>query len=223
MGAPPAKAAAQMGGEDADRTLPQAYLVEQPAASTVPPHFHDTDQFQVFTHGEAMFGKKSVQPLSLHYAAGHTPYGPIVTAEQGAHYFTLRAKWDSGGKPMPESRDLLKPVPRVHRLAENIATTGASPGRDDVLPCEADGLGAALFTLAPGETSTVDLPVAGAGQYALVVFGAVQHEGVDLAEHSCLYRFADDAPLTLAASQAGAQVLLMQFPIHAPIHGPIHA
>ncbi len=215
MGAAPDNAAATMGRAGDDKSLPQAYLVEQPADATVPPHFHDTDQFQVFVAGAASFGKQPVRPLSLHYAGGHTPYGPIVTTEQGAHYFTLRAKWDSGGKPMPQSRDRLKPVRRCHRLAEDIAAKAGPTGRADVLPVEDDGLGAALFTLAPDQTGTLDLDVAGGGQYALVTAGTVRHDGADLAEHSCLYRFAEEAPLTLTAGPAGAAVLLMQFPVHA--------
>ena len=68
--------------------------MEQPRRATVPPHFHDTDQFQVFVAGAASFGKHRVEPLTVHYAGGHTPYGPIVTAEEGTHYFTLRKHWD---------------------------------------------------------------------------------------------------------------------------------
>ena len=215
MGAAPDNAAASMGRPGGDKSLPQAYLVEQPANATVPPHFHDTDQFQVFVAGAASFGKQMVRPLSLHYAGGHTPYGPIVTTDESAHYFTLRANWDSGAKPMPQSRDRLKPVRRCHRLAEDIAAADMPAGRADVLPAEADGLGAALFRLAPGQTEALDLNVAGGGQYALVTAGSVTHDGADLAEHSCLYRFAEEAPLTLTAGPAGAAVLLMQFPAHA--------
>lgn len=213
MGAAPDNAAASMGRPGDDKSLPQAYLVEQPANATVPPHFHDTNQFQVFVAGAASFGKQPVRPLSLHYAGGHTPYGPIVTTDQGAHYFTLRAKWDSGGKPMPQSRDRLKPVRRRHRLAEDIATD-APAGRADVLPAEDDGLGASLFRLAPGQSGILDLDVAGGGQYALVTAGSVHHDGLDLTKHSCLYRFAEEAPLTLTAGPTGAAVLLMQFPVH---------
>ncbi len=214
MGALPDNVPRTMQGADGDRTLPQAYLVEQPADATVPAHFHDTDQFQVFVAGAASFGKKAVQPLSLHYAGGHTPYGPIVTKEQGAQYFTLRAKWDSGGKPMPQSRDLLKPVPRCHRLAEGI-TANAANLRTEVLGEEDNGLGATLFALAAGRTETLDLMVAGGGQYALVVSGSVTHGTALLGEYSCLFRFADEAPLTLTGGVDGASVLLMQFPISA--------
>jgi len=163
MGAATSATAVNLADLGGDKSLLQAYLVEQPAVATVPPHFHDSDQFQVFVAGKVAFGKKPVHSLSLHNAGSHTPYGPIVTKEQRVHYFTLRAQWDVGGKPMPESRHLLKPVPRCHRLAEGIGSAPASGGRADVLPCESDGLGAALFNLAPSKSEILDMPLVGAG------------------------------------------------------------
>jgi len=214
IGAAPSTAAADLADLGSDKSLPQAYLVEQPAAATVPPHFHDSDQFQVFVAGKVAFGKKPVRSLSLHYAGYHTPYGPIVTKDQGAHYFTLRAQWDAGGKLMPESSHLLKPVPRRHRLAEDICPAAASGGRADVLPCESDGLGAALFNLAPSKSEILDMPFIGAGQYALVVSGTVSKGDAKLSKNSCVYRYAEDEPLNVVAGVDGARVLLMQFPLH---------
>jgi hypothetical protein len=213
MGAPPATAADSMKPADDDRSLPQAYLVEQPPNATVPPHFHDTHQFQVFIHGEADFGKKAVKPLSVHYAGGHTPYGPIVTRDEGVHYFTLRAQWDSGGKPMPQSRELLQRGRQCHRLAEDIGAKPATNARDDVMPVEADGLGATMFSLAPGERSTVDLAAAGGGQYALVVEGSAEIEDASLGKHSCVYRYAEEPALDVQAGDDGLSLLLLQFPV----------
>jgi len=214
MGAPPDSAAHDMGSETDDKTLPQAYLVEQPPNSTVVPHFHETDQFQVFVQGEATFGKKTVGSVSVHYAGGHTPYGPIVAHDKGVHYFTLRAHWDPGGKPMPKSRDLLKKVPRVHRIAEDITADQRMPGREDVIAFEDDGLGASLFSIADGDTQSLELPVQGDGQYAVIVSGSVRHNDTVLPVNSCLYRFAQDDSLTLTAMEPGTSVLLMQFPVH---------
>jgi hypothetical protein len=71
------------------RSEPQAHLMEQPAYATVPAHFHDTDQFQVFVDGVADFGKQRIDGLAVHFAGGHTPYGPISTAEDAP--LTLKA------------------------------------------------------------------------------------------------------------------------------------
>jgi hypothetical protein len=209
MGAAPATAEHALSAVG-DRTEPQAYLVEQPPFATVPPHFHDTDQFQVFVAGEAEFGKQLIDHVCIHYAGGHTPYGPIVTKEKGAHYFTLRVAWDSGGKPMPESRSLLKRGRQCHRVAE---VAPPSVARQDLLPVEADGLGAAAFTINAGETSTLDLPTPGGGQYALVLDGEVDVDGQRLGKHSCAFRFPVDEPLAVTSIGAAASVLLMQFPV----------
>jgi len=210
MGAAPATAEHALDAVGS-RSEPQAYLVEQPAYATVPPHFHDTDQFQVFVDGVADFGKQRIAGLSVHYAGGHTPYGPIVTADEGAHYFTLRVAWDSGGKPMPESRALLKRGQQCHRMAD--ISEDVASGRDEILPVEADGLGAVHYKMAPGSTDSLSLDVGGAGQYALVLDGDVELDGDTIGKHSCVFRFPEDAPLTLTAGNAGASVLLMQFPV----------
>ncbi len=210
MGEAPATAAHAMAAVGT-RAEPQAYLVEQPPHARVPPHFHDTDQFQVFVSGEAQFGKQTVSGCSLHYAGGHTPYGPIVTDERGAHYFTLRVAWDSGGKPMPESRDLLKRGRQCHRMAEVEATPGAAS--TDVLPCEPDGLGATLYTLAAGAQENLRLNADGGGQYALVLHGDITLNATHLPRHSCVFRYPDEPPLSVTAGSDGATVLLMQFPI----------
>jgi hypothetical protein len=129
-GAPPTTVAETIPNAETNRELPQCYFVEQPANATLPPHYHDTDQFQVFTSGELRFGKKAIGALSVHFAGGHTPYGPIYTDNVGTHFFTLRANWDGGGKPMPENRPNLQPVRRMYRLAGDVDTS--SPRRHSV-------------------------------------------------------------------------------------------
>lgn len=196
-----------------DKSLPQAYLVEQPPHANVPPHFHDTNQFQVFVKGATLFGKTKIRPLSLHYAGGHTPYGPITTEEQGVHFFTLRQKWDSGGKPMPEMRDALKPVQRCFRMAENVMAGVNLGERNDVLPCELDGLGASLFSLLPSQEEISNLAVPGGGQYMLVTDGSIFHDNIELGRLSCLFRYPEEPPLRIIASESGATVLVLQFPV----------
>ena len=114
---------------------------------------------------------------------------------------------------MPEMRHLLKPVRRCFRMAEDVTATAVPGGRSDVLPCEDDGLGIALFSLEPGQNEILDLPQPGGGQYALITDGSVNHEGIDLAMHSCLYRFSKEAPLSVKAGDDGATIMLLQFPI----------
>ena len=71
-------------GQDIDgEDVPQAYLVSQPPHSTTRPHFHLTNQFQVFVGGGGRVGKLRADPLTVQYAGGHTPYGPIFAEAEG--------------------------------------------------------------------------------------------------------------------------------------------
>lgn len=211
---------------EADKlTLPQAYLVEQPANCVVPAHFHDTNQFQIFVHGGGEFGKKPVSGIVVHYAGAHTPYGPIASGDDGAHYMTLRNKWDSGAKPMPESRAKLRPIRRVHRIAEDAgipdaaALKAATASATDLVPPEADGLGVRRFDLGPGRRATIDFETPGAGQYAFVASGTVRLGDRDLARHALIYRAPDETALDVVAGPDGASVLLLQFPPEPPAEG----
>ncbi len=200
-----------------DRRLPQAYYVEQPPKSTVPPHYHDTNQFQIFLEGRAIFGRKQVSALSVHYANAHTPYGPIVTQGHAVHYLTLRNLWDSGGKTMPDCRPTLRRIRRRFRMIADIAVpdlSGLAAGactRQDPLPCEPDGLGVAVFALGAGAVSDLALPVRGAGRYAFVLAGTI-HAGETCIERTgCLYA-GPDATSDVEAGPDGAAVMVTQFP-----------
>lgn len=208
--------------EEAKRSMPQAYLIEQPANTTVAPHFHDTNQFQVFVHGGGAFGKRPVDGLMVHYAGAHTPYGPIVAGDDGAHYLTLRNHWDSGAKVMPENRHKLRKLQRVHRMAQNVDIPAATVLTSkvvectDLVPLEGDGLGVRRFDAGPALEFAAAFEWEGAGAYAFVIGGAVEHEGAIYETHSLIYRTPDEAPLTLTASAEGASVLLLQFPPEPP-------
>lgn len=208
--------------EEDKLAMPQAYLVEQPANSVVSAHFHDTNQFQIFVHGSGAFGKKPVNGIVVHYARAHTPYGPIEAGDEGAHYMTLRNKWDSGAKVMPENRDKLRKIKRVHRIAENVhvpdaaARQSITTAKTDLVPLEDDGLGICRFDIGPGQDCTVSFETAGAGAYAFISGGSVTHDGTALEEHSLIYRGSEEAPLNVTAGTDGASVLLLQFPPEPP-------
>jgi hypothetical protein len=212
FGAPPSTVAGTIDYDVDDTSLPQAYLVEQPAGSTIPAHYHDTDQYQVFIHGNARFGKKPIGPVSVHFAGGHTPYGPILTQDEATHFFTFRAHWDGGGKPMPENRDRLARVKRIYRLAAGYQPSGTSGQHDAVIATEDNGLGTTIFHLSAGQQQALDLNVPGGGQYLLILEGDVRHGETSLHKHSCLFRYPDEAPVQVIAGDQGASVMLLQFP-----------
>ncbi len=218
VGTAPTRGRYEPGNEANDDGMPQGFLVEQPSNAVTPPHFHDHEQFQVIVDGGGFMGKKAANPLSLHYAGGHTPYGPITAGEEGIYYFTLRSRWDAGAKYMPASRDRLKPVRRKHRLAADIDVPRGDELKDlsemqrsEILAPLDDGTCAYLFSLGAGRTATLETPVTAGGQYAILVAGSAIDEGRVLPRLSGLYRFRDEAALSLTAGEEGAAVLLMQF------------
>lgn len=218
VGTAPVRGRYEPGNEVNDDGMPQGFLVEQPSGAITPPHFHDHEQFQVVVDGGGFVGKKTAMPLSVHYAGGHTPYGPIVAGEEGIFYFTLRSRWDAGAKYMPASRDKLKPVKRKHRLAadvqvpagDSLRAAGEGECSEVMAPLE-DGTCAYLFTIGAGEAMSLETPVTAGGQYAIVVSGSAVDEGRELPRLSGFYRFRDEEPLSVTAGEQGAAVLLMQF------------
>ena len=218
VGSAPRRGAYEPGNEAHDDGLPQGFLVAQPAGAVTPPHFHDHEQFQVVVGGGGHVGKKPALPLSVHYAGGHTPYGPITAGPEGILYFTLRSRWDAGAKYMPASRDRLRPVRRRHRLAGGVPVPDAAalraPGpaeRFEAMEPDAEGVCAVLHRIPPGETAALETPVEAGGQYAIVVAGALEGEGRSLPRLSGLYRFRNEPPLSATAGPDGAAVLTMQF------------
>ena len=81
VGAAPTKGVYVDGNEVNDNGLPQGFLVIQPPGAVTPAHFHEPNQFQVFVEGDGRIGAHPVTPLTVQYANGHTPYGPIVAAD----------------------------------------------------------------------------------------------------------------------------------------------
>ena len=218
MGTAPTRGRYEPGNEANDDGMPQGFLVEQPSGAVTPPHFHDHEQFQVVVDGGGFVGKKAAMPLSVHYAGGHTPYGPIVAGAEGIFYFTLRSRWDAGAKYMPASRDRLKPVKRKHRLAAEVPVPSGDAlkslgegGCAEVMAPLDDGTCAYLFTMGAGKSVSMETPVTAGGQYAILVGGSAMDDGRALPRLSGFYRFRDEAPITVTAGEQGAAVLLMQF------------
>jgi hypothetical protein len=53
---------------------PQAMLVEMPTKdSTIHPHFHDIDQFQIIVRGGGKLGSSDAKPVCFDYADAYSP------------------------------------------------------------------------------------------------------------------------------------------------------
>ena len=194
---------------------PQAFFVDMPGeGSTITPHFHDVDQFQIVVRGGGRIGKKPLYPVTFHYADAYTPYGPIVGGEQGIVFFTLRAACASGYFPMPGSRHLMRA--RAGRTFSGLFNTVPPPAENEVvrepLLSTADGievvglrLGSAAF--AAGE------PADSGNQFYLVCSGSLRHKGAMIGEQSLMLVESGEVAPTLEAGPEGAEVLLLQMPI----------
>ncbi len=201
-----------VAGED----TPQAYLVIQPPHSVTRPHFHQTNQFQVFVGGGGTVGKLRVEPLTVQYAGSNTPYGPIMAEGEGVDYFTLRQAWDSGAKYLPANRELL--VKGQQRQVVGVKGKNGSVKRDGdatintLIEATEDGLFAQSVTLSAGATYLLPDSAEGGGQYHVVVSGSLARDGAILPTLSVEFASPDEGPVKIEAGPNGLELLLARFP-----------
>lgn len=197
---------------------PHAFLIEQEAGGVVMPHFHEQNQFQIVVNGGGSLGRNAVSPLVVHYAGAHTGYGPITAGPHGLWYFTLRAMLDNGALFVHESRDRLKRGPKKHFHSEPLPTLDATAlaaldrSYSVTVANDDDGMRVEQLHLAPrGELPIGDLAASG-GAFVLVTAGHARFEGATLDRLGCAFVQAGDEPGPVRAGEAGAQVLVLQFP-----------
>jgi nitrite reductase/ring-hydroxylating ferredoxin subunit len=202
---------------------PMAYLVDQAPNSVVGTHFHRIDQWQVVIDGEGLLGSHHVTPVSLHFAAAYSPYGPIKAGEKGLSYFTLRPGYDRGAHYMPDARDDLRSN-RTSAHREVFAQLNSGSRHDDLIKLsrprqevlvkpEADGLAAWRFLLPPSGTIEGPDPRLSGGQTWLVLKGGLMAEGQLLPPRSCLFVTSSDDAIGLVAGSAGVEMLCVQYPL----------
>jgi hypothetical protein len=223
VGAAPLRGHYQPGNEVNDNGMPQGFLVHQPPGATTPAHFHEPNQFQVFVGGKGRIGAFPAVPLTVQYANGHTPYGPIVAGPEGVEYFTLRQRWDPGAKYLPASRDKLVKGNQRTRVKGNLPVSSEveRQARKDiaietVFAPEPDGLAGSLYRMGPGQSARMPDPAGTGGIYFVVTEGSVMHDGQDLPRLSTIYSSHEEARVTLHAGASGADVLVLHFPMLAP-------
>lgn len=200
---------------------PQAKIVEQRPSSTVAAHFHAQHQFQLFSAGEGVLGRKPVRPLTVHYTSPGTGYGPIAAGPEGLSYYVLRPKKDDGAMFLPQSRDRMPDLPKHHAVSAPVTPRTA----DELRGLRAVAVQACIAPSPEGMAVwQVGLPPAAAAQAAdfegsgprfyFVAAGALVVEGSVLGAGSVCFAERADA-FRLQASAAGADVLVLQYPPHA--------
>lgn len=219
VGAAPERGHYVAGNEVNDNGQPQGFLVHQPPDAVTPAHFHEPNQFQVFVAGNGRLGAAAAPPLTVQYANGHTPYGPIVAGDQGVKYFTLRQRWDPGAKYLPAARDLLRKGNQRTRLKSGIAVGELADRRlratlttETILPEEADGMSASMWRLGPNGTAALPSPAQSGGQYLIVVAGTLRNAGRTLDLWSTVFLTPEENAYTVNAGDDGLDLLVLQFP-----------
>src|ERR1700733_9562894 len=188
----------------ADCLYPMAFLVEKEAAAVVRPHFHQADQYQVVVQGSGRLGLHDIASVAVHYTDAYSAYGPIVAADEGVSWFTLRNAWDSGARYMPAARQQLREARAKfqHReatcgplppLSEQELAALTAPVGGAVIAETADGLGTWRYTVPGGGSVVGPEPSTGGGQFWLVSAGsAAVASGALLPVQSCVFVAPED-------------------------------
>ncbi|HYF19181.1 MAG TPA: hypothetical protein VEA40_15030 [Ramlibacter sp.] len=201
---------------------PQAFLVEQSPNWTLPTHFHQEHQFQVFVRGGGKLGRSEVQHLAVHYASPHSGYGPLVSGDEGVAYLTLRAVGDTGAWYLPEQREQLQL--RIPKRQAHGAPAGAMPLDavaalpqallETLIEPDDTGLAAWVLRVPPGATAGLQAVAAGGGRFVVVQQGSLRSPAGELPALGVAWVGAGDA-LPLAAGAQGLEAVVVQFPAEA--------
>jgi hypothetical protein len=192
------------------------------------PHFHEADQYQVIVQGGGRLGTHDVGTVAVHYTDAWSAYGPIVAADEGISWFTLRNTWDSGARYMPAAREQLRAA-RTQNFAHREATAAPMPvasaeqlARTELLSSATvieqtpDGMATWRYRLPPGSSVSGPDPHHGGGQFWIVLSGSASAgEAALLPPNSCVFVAPGDGALTMIAGDGGAEALCMQFPVLA--------
>jgi hypothetical protein len=207
---------------------PMAFLVEKEPHAVTRPHFHQADQYQVIVQGGGRLGTHDVGTVAVHYTDAWSSYGPIVAADEGISWFTLRNAWDSGARYMPAAREELR-VARLQNFQHREATSPPMPVASatelfaterayctPVIEQTPDGMATWRYRLPPGASMSGPNPHAGGGQFWIVLSGSAAAGGAAfLPPDSCVFVAPEDGALTVLAGEGGAEALCLQFPLLA--------
>jgi hypothetical protein len=206
--------------DSAPAPRPQAFLVEQTANWTLPTHFHQEHQFQVFVAGGGTIGRNPVEKLAVHYASPHTGYGPLVSGAKGIAYLTLRAVGDTGAWYLPEQRESLllrirkqqaHAVPAASISAPDLKAL-AEPFQETLIEPQEGGLAAWLVRLPAGGAAPVPARgESGGGRFYVVTQGSLLNAGEELEALATVFVSSDET-IGLQAGAQGLEALVLQFP-----------
>ena len=123
--------------------------------------------------------------VAVHYTDAWSAYGPIVAADEGIAWFTLRNAWDSGARYMPAAREQLRAA-RAQNLHHREATAPPMPVASAkpswraptgssclaVIEQTEDGMATWRYRLPAGRECQRPDPREGGGQFWIVLSGS---------------------------------------------------
>jgi hypothetical protein len=198
---------------------PQAFIAEQTPQWVLQPHFHLTAQFQVVVAGSGSLGTHALEPVTVHYAAPQSGYGPLSAGPNGLSYLTIRLQTDRGIWCLPQEKDRMEhPRKRFHGFSSHVPVlTAHSLGALSSVLCSpvlerlADGAEALLVELPPGASRAVDRSPDCGHHFYVVLSGSILFNSKSLPAPSVAFASEDERQVTLSAERAGAQVLMLVF------------
>jgi hypothetical protein len=199
---------------------PTVFLVEQPANTTLVPHFHRQNQFQLFVDGGGKLGSHPVETVTVHYAGAYTGYGPLVSGDHGIKYFTIRPVLESGMLALDDARDKMVRGPKRHESVGPIpvlsdaqrSDAGHQQGERFVLALADDGLGVGELCLAAGQSLWVERHQASQGVFIVVLSGGLQFGERSLGAWESVFVSADESWPQLTAGPHGVQCVSLHCP-----------
>lgn len=207
------------------KAAPMAFLAEGTPGRVIRPHFHDVDQFQIIVSGGGVLGRHDLAIHAVHFSRAHTPYGPIVAADKGLGFLTLRAHWDPGAQYLPDARQKLASLPDRHpwQVTEMPVFGGDGPVHLHTFQDVRDehGLAAYSLRLSAGARHTAPDPASGNGQYVIVTRGSLQHDGRPYGAISIAFIRPDEPSFELIAGPDGAEAIILNFPRHDAAPAPV--
>ena len=179
----------------------------------IPPHFHLVPEFQVFIEGDDVsIGKCRGRAVLVHFVDDYTPYGPLRGGASGMSWLLMRPAPDHDVMNlMPSSRAKM-----IRRAGRNISVQlepAPPPYGAELALIEphADGLSMVRRSLAPHEVVS-SRGARPAGQYGVVLAGALLHGGATYGQWSCWYTGEDEPAPLLEAGPEGADLIVLNFP-----------
>lgn len=200
---------------------PEAFMLTLPDHSTVRPHFHEVDQFQIiFGDNGGVYQRSPLPQITLHYADAYTTYGPFGDADGTFRFITLRSVVSTVLAYMPGDRDQKRMQGRRNKhVALDAALAGELTGERQtavVIERDADQMAAAIVRTAPGCSVALDPSPNSGGRYLFVVNGGLDRQGDTLGRYSVGWTPAPEDDVQLGTASAdGCDLLVMQMP-HPP-------